>query len=59
MNCGFESDTTFYANAANPAERLMFSWDCATGIPAKLEWWHGDVLWFLHANPGQITQQGY
>jgi len=59
MSCAFQSDATYYASVSNPAETLAFSWNCETGIPAKLEWWHGDVLWYLHADPGQITQQGY
>jgi hypothetical protein len=59
MSCTFQSDATYYASVSNPAERLVFSWDCQTGIPTKLEWMHGDVLWRLHVDPGQITQQGY
>jgi hypothetical protein len=59
MSCAFQSDATYYASVSNPAETLLFSWDCKTGIPAKLEWMHGDVLWRLHVDPGQITQQGY
>ena len=59
MSCAFQSDATYYASVANPAESLAFSWDCATGRPAKLEWMHGDALWYLHTDRGQITQQGY
>ena len=59
MSCAFQSDATYYASALSLAETLAFSWDCATGIPAKLEWSHGDALWYLYTDPGQITQQGY
>jgi hypothetical protein len=53
----FESNEAFYANAASPAEVLSFEWDTDTGIPKQLDWAH-PTPYFLHTDPGRITEEG-